>query len=232
MKRICKRLGLLILALTMLLSLTACGGGMNELDATRYIQGILDENYKGVFDSKFLEMVDSTEEEAREIYQGALEVEADFFLKYFDIYSEDEALFDRIVELYKEIYSHSDYTVLPASKLPSGGFGVEVTIRPIDLFHKVDDALSQDTYPDCIQAWLDKYADVDAAEMTDEEYDLYDYEYGVAIVELCEQLLPELGHLDEESLVLQVKQDDEEVWNLSDDDFGNLDRYMIDYPGV
>lgn len=230
MKRIVKRLGLLALALTMLVSLCACGGGLNEMDATRYIQGILDENYRGTFDKEFLKLVDSTEDEAREIYRGALEVEAQFFMNYFEIYSEDEALFDRVVEMYQEIYSHSDYTVHPASKLSNGGFAVEVTVKPIDLFHKVDEALGADTYPDCINAWLDKYADADVDAMTDEEYEQYDYDYGVAIVELCEGLLPELGHLDETSIVLQVKQDEDEVWNLPDDDFGNLDALIIDYP--
>jgi len=232
MKRIWKRLGLLGLAIAMVFSLTACGGGLNELDATRYIQGILDENYKGTSTKEFRSLLDITEDDVAEIYQSALETEASFFLAYFDIVSEDQELFDRIVALYKEIYSHSDYTVQPANKLSSGNFGVEVNVRPIDLFQQAMNLLSEEPYPDAFQAWLDKYADADVDAMSDEEYELYDLEYANAIVEVCEDLLPSIGFLDEESLVLQVKQDSDGVWNLPDDDFNNLDLYIISYPGL
>ena len=43
-------------------------------------QGILDENYKGIFDPEFLDMVDSSEEEAREAYENSVGVEADFLI--------------------------------------------------------------------------------------------------------------------------------------------------------
>lgn len=232
MKQIWKRLGPLTLALAMLFSLSACGGGLNELDATRYIQGVLDENYKGTSTKEFRQMLDITEDRIAEIYQSSLESEAEFFLAYFGIDSEDEDLFDQIVSMYKEIYNKSDYTVHPAAKLSSGSFGVEVTVRPIDLFQQASDLLSGDPCPAPFQAWLDQYADADVDAMTAEEYDRYDLDYAYAIVEVCQSLVPSIGYLDEESLVLQVKQDSDGAWTLPDDDFTNLDLYIIQYPGL
>lgn len=68
MAKLWKRAAALVLSLSLLLPLAACGGGLSPDDATTYIQGILDENYKGIYDAEFLEMIDSTEAEAQEIY--------------------------------------------------------------------------------------------------------------------------------------------------------------------
>ena len=65
MRKIWKRVTAAALSLTFVLSLSACGGGgLSADDATTYVQGILDENYKGVYDPDFLELIDITENEA------------------------------------------------------------------------------------------------------------------------------------------------------------------------
>ena len=57
MRKIWKRVTAAALSLTFVLSLSACGGGgLSADDATTYVQGILDENYKGVYDPDFLEL--------------------------------------------------------------------------------------------------------------------------------------------------------------------------------
>ena len=62
MRKIWKRVTAAALSLTFVLSLSACGGGgLSADDATTYVQGILDENYKGVYDPDFLELIDITE---------------------------------------------------------------------------------------------------------------------------------------------------------------------------
>ena len=77
MYKLWKRVISLTLSLALLIPLAACGGALSPDDATTYIQGILDENYKGIYDAEFLEMIDSTETEAQEIYQNSIEVEAE-----------------------------------------------------------------------------------------------------------------------------------------------------------
>ena len=84
MRKIWKRVTAAALSLTFVLSLSACGGGgLSADDATTYVQGILDENYKGVYDPDFLELIDITENEAEETYLSSLETEADFFASAF-----------------------------------------------------------------------------------------------------------------------------------------------------
>ena len=51
MYKLWKRVISLTLSLALLIPLAACGGGLSPDDATTYIQGILDENYKGIYDA-------------------------------------------------------------------------------------------------------------------------------------------------------------------------------------
>ena len=65
-----KKMKSLVLILVLALSawtLTGCGG-MSEDEAKEYAQAVLDASYKGEFDS-YMELTDSTEEEAREMYE-------------------------------------------------------------------------------------------------------------------------------------------------------------------
>ena len=144
MNRFWKRTLAAVLALGMAVSLTACGGGgLSSFDATKYVQGILDENYLGKFDDDFLEMVDSTASEAEEIYTHNLEVEADYFGQVFEIDDMSGDTLDATMELYRKIYANSKFTVDPATKVDDNTFSVKVTVEPIDVFHLVAEELAQ-----------------------------------------------------------------------------------------
>jgi len=118
MRKIWKRVTAAALSLTFVLSLSACGGGgLSADDATTYVQGILDENYKGVYDPDFLELIDITENEAEETYLSSLETEADFFASAF--------LIDDLTDELKA--------------------EVKVTVEPLDVFDRVAAALWGDT---------------------------------------------------------------------------------------
>ena len=69
-----KKMKCLVLVLVLALSawtLSGCGG-MSEDEAKEYAQAVLDASYKGEFDS-YMELTDSTEEEAREMYEGNMD---------------------------------------------------------------------------------------------------------------------------------------------------------------
>ena len=117
----------LVLALVLALSLAGCGTAMTDA-STVLVQGNLDEIYLGKYDPAFLELVNTTEEQAEANYIQGLETEADYFAYYFSIDYMDDTLQDEIVELYKEIYSHSRYEVGEATKVDDSTYGVPVTI--------------------------------------------------------------------------------------------------------
>ena len=225
MSKTLKRGLALCLVLVMALTLTACGGGVTASDAKDLVQGNLDEIYLGKFDPEYLKLVDITEEEARQTYEEGLEVEAEMFAYYFDIYNMTDELKEEIIELYQEVYAQSKYTVGEASKLDESTFAVKVQVSPLDIFELVVDASEE-----ALQPFFDKYENVDIASMSDEEYDAYDKEWADAVLDLCWEKLPEMGYGDERSLVIQVTLDEDDYWVMSGDDFNNLDEIIITYP--
>lgn len=225
MNKSTKRIIALVLMLVLAFSLTACGGGVTANDAKMLVQGNLDELYLGKFDADYLKLVDSTEEESQQSYLDGLEVEAEVFAYYFDIENLTDELKAEIVDLYKEIYAQSKYTVGDASKLDESTYAVKVTVSPLDIFVLVDDV-----FDDAMQPFYDKYAAVDTSAMSDAEYDAYDKEWAETVIALCQSKLPEMGYLEGRSLVIQVTLDEDDYWTMSGDDFYNLDEIIIEYP--
>ena len=229
MRKIWKRVTAAALSLTFVLSLSACGGGLSADDATTYVQGILDENYKGVYDPDFLELIDITENEAEETYLSSLETEADFFASAFLIDDLTDELKAEVVDMYKQVYAKAKYTVDTATEVDDGTFGVKVTVEPLDVFDRVAEALWGDT-PD---ARAEALYSQDVDSMTDEEYAAYDAEWCRLVIDLTLEKLPEAEYLEAQSKVVQITLGDDNYWSLDEQDFIE-DSYIMEIssPGL
>lgn len=223
MKKQTSKIAALGLALVMALGLTACGGGLTTDDAKAYIQGIMDMTYLGQYNDEYIKLVNGTKEECEQNYLGGLEVEAEYFAYYFDSELTD-AVKDDLIQLYKDIYSHSSYTIKDATRASDGGFTVTVEVQPIDIMEKVreDDALWE--FVDDFNA---RNENGEFAEITDEEYETI---WLKGIIEIVRSHLDTIGYLDTKSIVVQIQADDSGVFGLNDDDFNNLDTIIISYP--
>lgn len=215
----------LTLSLALLIPLSACGGGMSADNAKLYVQGVLDENYLGKADPDFLKLIDSSEEEVAEVYDGSLETEAQFFLDSFvesELPQEDQdRLLEELTAMYRQVYSHSKYTVDSASEMDDTTFSVKVTVEPIDIFHLVADELSNGAADELNSHYPDQ--------MTDEEYLAYELEWVELFMDLTYEKLPQLGYLEPSTTLVQVALGDDDYWTIPDDDFWSLDAMIIDY---
>ena len=224
------------LVLAMSFGLTACGNSGTE-QATALVQGNLDEIYLGRVTEDYLKLIDGTKEESAQAYLDGLEVEAEYFVNYWGIvesdYGEtyanlDEDFQNEVIEMYKEIYSYSKYKVQEAVKQDDDSYSVKVIISPIDIMEQAEDLYLNDEY-EPLNAFWTKYAEYDFSTMSDEDYMAYTHEYGRVIVQMMYDLLPNIGYMDEKSMVLQVETIDG-VMSINDDDFGIFDSYVISYP--
>jgi len=238
MKRMGKTLGVTALALCLLLSLSACIGGVSAEDVTALVQGNIDEIYLGKYDEDYLKMVDSTAAEAEQAYLDGLEIEAEFFVNYWGIvdagYGESYADLDagfrqEVVELYKEIYSHTKYEVQPAVKLDDGSYTVKVLVDPIDIMEQAEALYMNDEYAP-LNAFWEKYAYTDFSAMSDAEYMDYTHEYGEIIVQMLRDLLPQLGYTEQKTQAIQVEVGEDGRLQINEDDWGIFDSYVIYYP--
>ena len=167
-------------------------------------------------------MVDSSEEEAREAYENSVGVEADFLIGSLMDNAPTEEQRQELIDLYKEIYSHASYSVDSATEIDETTYGVKVTVAPIDIFHQLMDEVSSGA---AFTEFNAQYPDT----MDDDQYYEYEIAWFQLVLDTLEGLIPSLGYLEEQSLVVQVTLGEDNYWSLNEDDFSNLDWLIIDY---
>ena len=235
-----KRILSLSLAVLMTLGLTGCRGGdkISTDDAKKCVQVEMDTTYKGDF-SGFVDFYSNvTTSDAKEQYDSKIESEAAYFMNLYGVPSPEDrntALTPsdlqlyRARELYKQIYSRADYTIVSSSKQDDGTYAVKVTVRPLDIIKLVDD-----NFDAGFEAFWAKFDAVDVDAMTDDEYiDWYTNvlapEYYDTRLDVLEDQVPDMGTLAEKDIVIQVQLAEDESLFISNEDFSNLDWLIIDY---
>ena len=225
-----KRLAAVGLAAAMTFALAACGGDVTPEEAMAYVKGELDSSYLGQYNEDYLELMDLTAEEAEEQnYVWNTEAEADIMMEAFEMYPSEETT-TKMVELVKEIYSHSKYEVQSATKGEDGSYLVTVSIEPIDILVQYTD--NYDLPPvwseACAAHGVTAQEQIDA--MSDAEYEALEQTYADAIIEGIQGLMPNLGYEPAQSVVIQLKLEDN-VYTMVGTDWQNLDGMIIDYSG-
>ena len=128
-----------------------------------------------------------------------------------------------LVEMYREVYAHSKYTVDSASRMDENTYSVKVTVEPIDIFHLVADDLDNGAMDELNSRYPESFE-------SEAQYAQYEVEWVERMIELVYENLPDLGYLDPTSTLVQVSWDeDENLWGIPDDDFWSLDALIIDY---
>ena len=223
------RITALLLAGVMALGLAACSSVTPE-DAETYIQGLLDASYLGQYNQEYLDLADITEEESRtEDYEWNTAAEAEILREYLAVQSTDASI-QKSVDLIKEIYSHSKYSVTGASKLEDGSYAVTVSIQPMDIL------IRYQNQTDVNEIWMTVLAEhgvMDQAAldaMSDEEYMALEDIYAAAVLDGIQALVPEMGYGPEQSVVLQLQLEGD-TYTLVGTDWQHLDSMMIDYSG-
>ena len=130
------------------------------------------------------------------------------------------------MEMYKKIYSHAKYTVEPASLQDDGSYTAKVIIEPIDIMVKADEIYENGTHAP-LEVFVDKIDSMD--DITEQEYVDLCVEYGFILVDMIEDLIPEIGYEEQKSIVVQIIEVDDFL-QMNDDDFEVLDSYIITYP--
>ena len=219
-------------ALALSLSLAACQGEtMTAFDAADYVQGVLDETYKGTWDNAFLDLVDLTDGEAQDAYEASLEEEYRRFAYQFDLNDGllTEETRQSALDLLAEVSAKAQYTVQQAVALDDTRYAVEVSVRPMDLFIQV----REDALADFQAQFSEQYASVDLESLTAEERTALETEYENAwaggIVELCRGRLGLVGYGDVERILVLVAPDDDGLYTMGDNDFSNLSALILPY---
>ncbi|MCI2106883.1 MAG: hypothetical protein LKK00_09255 [Intestinimonas sp.] len=207
-------------ALLFCLSLSGCGDKMTTFDATAYIQGLLDETYKGTWSAGYLALVGLSKTEAVQAYADGLDQEYARFV--YQLGLNDALLSDQTrsdaKELLKDICLKAQYTVHDAVPLDDTRYAVDVSVRPIDLFEQVE----SDDLNDYTDTFLSQYTGV-----TDQTARAEAWAQGM--ISLCRNKLNILGYGDVEHILMLVSPDDSGHYSISDNDFSNLCALVLPY---
>ena len=210
----------LVPALALVLCLLcACGGG---LDPQLLVQGNLDTLYLNNPSQEYLDAISNPEDVSAHYEQG-LEVEAQYFASYFDIELDSCApgTTDQIKDLYRQIYGHSKYEVGESTK--SGDtYLVSVTIYPMDIIQQVMDNDADAFSADYEAKFNEGYFD----DMTEEEYETW---WAQAIIDMVSARLDSIGYLEPETVSVQVTQDDDGYYSISENDLQRMDALILQY---
>lgn len=229
MTRTIHRIASVLMAAALVFVLAACGD-ITPDQAKAYIQGDLDACYLGQYNQDYLDLIGITAEEAEEQnYVWNTTAEAEILMDYFDIYPTDASA-ERAVALIRDIYALSKYEVGAASKLDDGSYAVTVTVQPMDILVRYT---SQNDAASLWAAALDRhgiYTQEALDAMSDADYEALEDDYAASVLDGIRALLPEMGYGPEQSVVLQLKLEDD-TYTLVETDWQHFDSMVIDYSG-
>ena len=202
---------LALLAAVSMAVLTGCGGGMTADDAKEYAQAVLDASYKGEFDS-YMELTDSTEEEAREMYEG--NVDTTMEVVGFEELGVSEEMQANYRQLFLDMAKQAKYSLGDVSEIENG-YEIEVTVEPFTGMSNLETELT-----DALMADLASVTEIPSEEEINEMtmQKMYDL--------LSEKVAnPEYG--EAQTMTLRVTADSDNVYSIPEEDTTALDSAMF-----
>lgn len=208
-----KRMKCLVLALVLMISawaLAGCGG-MSEDEAKEYAQAVLDASYKGEFDS-YMELTDSTEEEAREMYEGNMD--ATMAAVGFEELGASREMQADYRQLFLDMAKLAKYSLGDVTEMENG-FEIQVTVEPFIGLDGLETELT-----DAVMAQLTESGEIP----DDDELNQMTMQ---TMYDLMQDRLeaPEYG--EAESMTIRVTADSDNVYSIPEEDTTALDNALF-----
>lgn len=210
-----KLLKLVAVAVSAALLLTGCSSGK---DNQRYVKGLLDTYCYGEF-KDYMELTDSTEAEAQELYDSNKEDLAVNLGSYFGMISDLPDVDTRLNALAEQLLKKAKYTVDKSEKV-DGKYHVPVTVEPIDFFKIIDAD---------VVAYIDKFnTRIDEGEFDDLSDEEFENEYAVGLLDIIEPYVEKIGYSAPVDKDVEI-QEDSEGYYIADEDFSDLYISIFDF---
>lgn len=205
----------LLLALTLLLSLTACGSKASNYQA--YVKSLITSNYLGVT-GDYVRLTGANDEDAEATYLQNVTRLANNLATYYGLdISADPQLAPAMVDLSKQIYGKAKFDVGKAYKDNNINY-VDVTIYPIDILNQTNAEVS---------AYVEKFNQaVDNGDYNDYTKEEYEYEFATGIIGILAAAVEEIEYTEPETVTVRIITADD-TYYIGNEDFRNIDRCII-----
>lgn len=208
-----KKMKNLALALVLVLTvgmLSGCGG-MKPEEAKAYVQAVMDASYKGEFED-YMEQTESTEEEAKEMYEGNIEETME--VAGFGELGLSEELTEQYKQLFADMAKIAKYTVGEA-KESDKGFEVEVKVQAYTGLENLEDEFTE---------LLNKEMKNIDLSMTDEELNEFAFQ---KMYELMAEKIADPTYGEEKVVVVPVVVDSDNVWSIPEKAMTAVDEALF-----
>lgn len=209
-----KREILCILGIFISVMLSGCA----RIDASMYVQAVLDTSYKGETD-QYIKVIGGTKEEAQEIFQKKLNAT----MKEFKTTQLSEELEKQYEILFGNLMKQMNYQVGEAEKEKRGRYIVKVIVKPVLLFDETYEEFQRraEEYAKEITEQVTKNGEMpEETVMQQEVYRIY-YEV------LKEQLESGVSYGDSKAVILHVIRQKDGTYEIAKQDLITLDAMLI-----
>lgn len=186
----------------------------------QYVQSVLDANYHADY-ADYMEITGASESQASRINQAHAVNLAGQLAELYDIQLEKlpAEIGDRLIELSKEVYKQSEYSVLEVEMTEKNVY-VTIAVQPLDFLDDTADAVS-----DYTADFNDRAKAGEFEHMTESQYE---NEYAEGLLEVLEEETDEIGHADQVTYRIKIMQDSETGVNyISDDDLDEINHLIL-----
>lgn len=206
--------------LTMVITAALVLSGCTKFDCSGYIQAMLDSIYKGDH-AAYAKLTKLSEERLAENYEEGINAEIETLISYMSI-SENSSFVNESTrsnarEMFKKIYQYASYSVGEADNKGN----VTVTIQPINIYQ-----LAQNELMDYNNDFYTRNNSGEFADMGDEEF--YST-YIQGAIDILNKYVDQIGYGDPQTVTVRVKANSQNVYSIKDEEFLELDKYIINY---
>jgi len=187
---------------------------------TTYIDSAMAASYYGIYD-EYVEISDSTLEEAEDLYDNTIQYLTKSILQYNDInydYISDETLV-KYYNLAKSALAKTHYVVNTANKV-DGKYQVKVEISPIDIWESTYDEVEE-----YIGKFNQKYPNYDS--MTEAELLVAEDEYANEILNIITPYVTNMQYKETVTKIVEININDDGLFGISTEDWNDIDDYVM-----
>lgn len=219
-----KKTALLLSSLVLMLGICGCGGN-HSFNAADLLQANLDIIYRDSYTSETLANCGITADDAETMYDNAINTEAAYFCKYFDIDRDllSEETQRRIYDMYTKIYNKVQYTV-GSESVADNGYQVTLTVRPLLI---LQDFLNEDA-DTVMNDWQQRMDSGELDTLTDTEREEA-WADGIINAVADRANATSADYAAPTKIAVNITADSEGYLSISDEDMAEIDRLLIEY---
>lgn len=203
------------------------GGCGSKLDATGYIQALLDNSYKND-STQFVELKIGTAEEAADLYEQGLDAEVDAFvgavnamLSPISTITDEQSQY--LKQVFADIFAGARYTVGEAEKQDDNSFVVTISYEQMHVFAPAMKTFNADV-EDMINEWTEE---VQAGGDLPADEEIADAVVS-SLIDAFENSFAEAVYDEPQTTTVRIELINN-VYTPKQSDFTNLESVMFDY---